>query len=132
MAQQLTLVVEGLSEEQVREDIRKNTEGFRLFFYEPKGVDYQFLNSFWGEEWNNYDPQQLKDAIIKVTGIPNTGKHYKFIVVFALDGIDRFAFCEWTRQLYDFHTEKYYDMEKPFAKSISEKIKELQGATAQS
>lgn len=122
--EQLTIVVDGLSEEQVREDIERMTKGFRLFFVEPTGQNYHFIQPFWGYEWTEYSASQLKDAILKTIKINGVNKH--FILIFKLDGLDRFAFCSWTRQLYDFETKEYHQLgDTRLSKEIATKILDI-------
>jgi hypothetical protein len=122
--EQLTIVVDGLSEEQVREDIKRMTKGFHLFFVEPTGMDYHFIQPFWGYEWTEYSASQLKETILKTIKINGVNKH--FILVFKLDGKDRFAFCSWTSQLYDFKTKEYHELGNTrLSKMIADKILDI-------
>ena len=106
--EKIQIVVEGLSEEQVRKDIEKATKGWRLFFIEPQGVDWQFIQPFFGFKWNQ-TPENLKEIILKATKIKD--KHKQHICLFKWNGEDKFAWCSWTKQVYDFNTEKYYQLE---------------------
>ena len=120
----MTLKVEGVSEEQIQQDIFENTRGFRLFFHTPKKADYTFLNPFWGYKWEFYDDKQLRDIILNATMVENKIK--PFVLAFLLDGKERFAFCSWTCQLYDFNTNEYYQFEgDKLAQKISNKILEI-------
>ena len=104
----IQIVVEGLSEEQVRKDIEKATKGWRLFFVEPEGVDWQFMQPFFGFKWNQ-TAEDLRRIILQATKIKD--KHKQHICRFEWNGKDRFAWCSWTRQVYDFNTKKYYQLE---------------------
>lgn len=106
--EKIQIVVEGLSEEQVRKDIENATKGWRLFFIEPKGVDWQFMQPFFGFKWDQ-TPENLKEIIIKATKIKDKRKQH--ICKFEWNGEDKFAWCSWTKQVYDFTTKKYYQLE---------------------
>lgn len=121
---QMKIVIEGVSEEQIQRGIERMTKGWRLFFEEPAGVDYEFFNSFWGESWDE-TPESLKSIIQKHGINKNTGKIRPLILVFKLNGIDRFAWCSWERVLYDFNTKVKHPIEPKFAANITGKIKEL-------
>ena len=105
---QINIVVEGLSEEQVRKDIEGATKGWRLFFIEPQGVDGQFIQPFFGFKWNQ-TPENLREIILKATKIKDKHKHH--ICKFEWNGEDMFAWCSWTKQVYDFNTKKYHQLE---------------------
>ena len=104
----IQIVIEGRSEEQIQKDIERMTKGWRLFFIEPSGAEFTFLNPFWGRKWDG-TPEHLKELIIEGDFVD--GHHKHCIVKFMLDGEDRFAFCTWTKQVYDFNTKKYYQLE---------------------
>ena len=106
--EKIQIVVEGLSEEQVRKDIEEATKGWRLFFVEPEGVDWQFMNPFFGFKWNQ-TPEDLKRIILQAIKIKD--KYKKHICKFEWNGKDMFAWCSWTKQVYDFNTKKYYQLE---------------------
>lgn len=120
----LSLIVEGVSEQEIQETIHKNTQGWRLFFIEPTGVDYQFINTFWGRDWDG-TPQSMADSIVTVCGIPNTNKHHAFIMQFMLNGQERFLFCSWTKELYDCATSTKYKIEPKYCVNIINKMQEL-------
>ena len=122
--EKLQIVVEGVSEEQIQKDIERMTRGWRLFFIEPTGAKFSFLNPFWGREWNG-TPANLKEIILE--GDYVEGHHKHCIVKFMYDGKERFAFCTWTKELYDFHSKAKYIMEPKIATNITEKIIELCG-----
>ena len=65
---EINIVVEGLSEEQVRKDIEKATKGWRLYFVEPQGVDWQFMQPFFGFKWNQ-TAEDLRRIILQATKI---------------------------------------------------------------
>lgn len=104
----IQIVVEGRSEEQVRKDIEEATKGWRLFFVEPEGVDWQFMQPFFGFKWNQ-TAEDLRRIILQATKIKD--KHKQHICRFEWNGKDRFAWCSWTKQVYDFNTKKYYQLE---------------------
>ena len=106
--EKIQIVVEGLSEEQVRKDIENATKGWRLFFVEPEGVDWQFMQPFFGFKWNQ-TAEDLKRIILQATKIKD--KHKQHICRFEWNGEDKFAWCSWTKQVYDFTTKKYYQLE---------------------
>ena len=106
--EKIQIVIEGRSEEQVRKDIEEAIKGWRLFFIEPEGVDWQFTQPFFGFKWNQ-TPENLREIIIKHTKIK--GKHKQHICRFQWNGKDKFAWCSWTKQVYDFDTKKYYQLE---------------------
>ena len=121
----MQIVIEGVSEAQIQKDIERMTKGWRLFFEEPTGVSYQFMQPFWGYQWNQ-TPENLKDIILKATKIGDKYKHH--ICVFKYDGEDRFAWCSWTREVYDFHTMIKYQLEgKGIARQITELIIDILG-----
>lgn len=116
----LKLKIEGVSEIQIQKDIEKNTKGWRLFFEEPTGVSYQFMQPFWGYQWNQTS-ENLKDIIIKATKVGDKNKQH--ICVFKYNGIDRFAWCSWTKEVYDFNTKIKYQLKgNKLAKQITELI----------
>lgn len=117
--EKIQIVVEGLSEEQVRKDIEKATKGWRLFFIEPQGVDWQFMQPFFGFKWNQ-TAEDLRRIILQATKIKD--KHKQHICRFEWNGKDRFAWCSWTKQVYDFNTKKYYQLE---GDSLARKITDL-------
>ena len=116
---QINIVVEGLSEEQVRKGIKDATKGWRLFFIEPQGVDWQFIQPFFGFKWNQ-TPENLREIILKATKIKDKHKHH--ICKFEWNGKDMFAWCSWTRQVYDFNTKKYHQLE---GDNLARKITDL-------
>ena len=118
----LQIVVEGISEEQIQKDIECMTKGWRLFFIEPSNVEYQFINSFWGAEWNG-TPKDLKEIILEHTKVGD--KYKQHICVFKYNGVDRFIWCSWTKQLYDCVTKEYHLLEPKFSITITNKINEL-------
>lgn len=120
----IQIVVEGVSEEQIQRDIERNTKGWRLFFEEPLGVEYEFFSPFWGFSWDG-TPENLRDIIVEGTRVGGKNKH--FIAVFKYDGCDKFAWCSWTHELYDFKTKLKHITEPKHAYSITEKIIELCG-----
>ena len=116
----IQIVVEGLSEEQVRKDIEEATKGWRLFFVEPQGVDWQFIQPFFGFKWNQ-TPENLREIIVNNTKIKGVNKHH--VCRFEWNGIDMFVWCSWTKQVYDFHTKKYHQLEGDnLAKKITDVI----------
>lgn len=121
--EKIQIVVEGLSEEKVRKDIEKATKGWRLYFVEPQGVDWQFRQPFFGFKWNQ-TPENLREIIINHTKIKGVQKQH--ICIFLWNGKDRFAWCSWTKQVYDFNTRKYYQLEgNNLAKKITDVIADI-------
>lgn len=117
------IVVEGLSEEQIERDIERMTRGWRLFFIEPTDAKFQFLNPFWGRDWNG-TPENLREVILE--GDYVDGHHKHCIVKFMYDGEERFAFCTWTKEVYDFHTKTKHQLEgNRLAYKITELINKL-------
>ena len=122
----LQIVVEGVSEEQIQKDIERMTKGWRLFFIEPSGVEFTFINPFWGRQWNG-TPENLKELILE--GDYVNGHHKHCIVKFMLDGEERFLFCTWTKQVYDFYTKEYYNLEPPkLALKVTETINKIRAS----
>lgn len=104
----LQIVLEGVSEAQIQNAIEKNTRGWWLFFEEPSGVDFRFMSPFWGFHWDG-TAKNLKEIILRGARVKDKVKQH--ICVFKYNGIDRFAWCSWTKQVYDFDTKKYYQLE---------------------
>ena len=121
--EKLQIIVNGLSEEQVRKDIEKCMKGWHLFFREPKDATYEFFVPFWGYTWDN-TAENLKEIITKGSRVGEKNKHH--ICVFVYNGEDRFAWCSWTKEVYDFKTEKKYQLEgNRLAKRITDLINAL-------
>ena len=122
------MIVQGVSDQEVENMIEQNTRGWHLFFYPPTGAD-DFINTFWGREWDGKSSNDLKDAIVTVCKNykAGNGKVRHSITLFKLDGMDRFAFCSWTKQLYDFNTKKYHLVEVPYCPNIVKLIWECTG-----
>ena len=104
----IQIVLEGVSEAQIQNAIEKNTRGWWLFFEEPSGADFQFMTPFWGFHWDG-TAKKLKEIILRGARVKDKVKQH--ICVFKYNGIDRFAWCSWTKQVYDFDTKKYYQLE---------------------
>ena len=104
----MQIVLEGVSEAQIQNAIEKNTRGWWLFFEEPSGADFNFITPFWGFHWNG-TAENLKEIILRGARVKDKVKQH--ICVFKYNGIDRFAWCSWTKQVYDFDTKKYYQLE---------------------
>ena len=104
----IQIVLEGVSEAQIQNVIEKNTRGWWLFFEEPSGADFQFMTPFWGFHWDG-TAEKLKEIILRGARVKDKVKQH--ICVFKYNGIDRFAWCSWTKQVYDFDTKKYYQLE---------------------
>ena len=119
--EKLQIVVEG-SEKEIQQMIETNIKGWRLFLVEPDRVDFKFVNLFWGFPWDG-NHESLRELM---TTKPKIEEHLKHCIwIFKYNGEDRFAFCTWTRELYDFNTKKYYVMEPKIATNITNKINEL-------
>ena len=104
----MQIVLEGVSEAQIQNVIEKNTRGWWLFFEEPSGADFHFISPFWGFHWDG-TAENLKEIILRGARVKDKVKQH--ICVFKYNGIDRFAWCSWTKQVYDFDTKKYYQLE---------------------
>ena len=74
------------------------------------------MTPFWGFHWNG-TAENLKEIILRGARVKDKVKSH--ICVFKYNGIDRFAWCSWTKQVYDFDTKKYYQLE---GKQLSTKI----------
>lgn len=121
--EKLQIVIEDVSEEQIQRDIERMTKGWRLFFIEPADVEYEFFNTFWGYPWNG-TPEDLKDAICSIARVD--GKVKQHICTFVLDGQERFAWCSWTREVYDFKTKIKHQLDNgQLAMKITNLINEL-------
>lgn len=119
----LQIIVEGVSEEQIQKDIERNTRGWRLFFEEPKGAKYEFFSPFWGYHWDGTS-ENLKEIILEGARVGDKIKQH--ICVFKYNGEDRFAWCSWTKEVYDFNTYiKYKLTDKGLAKKIVDLINVL-------
>ena len=104
----LKLIIEGVSEIQIQKDIERMSRGWKLFFVEPTGANYNFIQPFWGFSWDGTS-KNLKEIILKGAKINDKLKQH--ICIFKYNGKDMFAWCSWTTQVYDFTTKKYYKLE---------------------
>lgn len=107
----MQIILEGVSEAQIQNAINafeKNTRGWWLFFEEPEGASYEFFSPFWGFHWDG-TAEKLKEIILRGAKVKDKVKPH--ICVFKYNNIDRFAWCSWTKQVYDFDTKKYYQLE---------------------
>lgn len=119
----IQVIIEGVSEEQIQKDIERLTKGWKLFFEEPEGAKYQFMHPFWGYSWDGTS-DNLKETILKSTKVGECRKHH--ICVFKYNGEDRFAWCSWTKEIYDFNTKAKYQLEgNHIAMKITDLITEL-------
>ena len=124
--EKLQIIIEGVSEEQIQKDIERMTKGWRLFFHEPEHVDYEFFNPFWGRQWDG-TAENLRELILQGDCIK--GHHKHCVITFDYNGVQRFAYCTWTKQVYDFTTKKYYELEAPkLATKITEIINKVMAA----
>lgn len=121
---QMQIIVEGVSEEKIQQDIERMTKGWRLFFEKPTGANYEFINTFWGVAWDG-TVEDLKEVLTKGLKVGDKNKHA--IVVFEWNGRDRFAYCTWTRELYDFNTElkHYIDPKLKISVGVTEEINKI-------
>lgn len=119
--EKLQIVVEG-SEKEIQQMIENNVKGWKLFLVEPNDVDFKFINLFWGFSWDG-TATSLRELMIEKVKVNGVRKHA--IWVFKWNGEDRFAYCTWTKELYDFNTKKKYIMEPKIATNIAGKIKEI-------
>ena len=115
----LQIVIEGVSEAQIQDAIEKNTRGWCLFFEEPTGASFKFMQPFWGFHWDG-TAENLKEIILRGARVKDKVKQH--ICVFKYNGIDRFAWCSWTKQVYDFSSKKYYNLE---GNKLASKITDL-------
>lgn len=122
--EKLQIVVEG-SEKEIQQMIENNVKGWKLFLVEPSDVTYKFINLFWGFPWDGTH-ETLRDLMINKVKIEGVRKHA--IWVFKWNGEDRFAYCTWTRELYDFHSKAKYIMEPKIATNIAYKIRQIMEA----
>lgn len=117
-----SIVIEGLSEEQVRRDIERGLAGWKLLLQEPQGVEYQFINPFFGHPWDG-TAEDLRRIITTYGKIQGKQKH--MILRFQWNGEDRFAWCSWERVLYDCETEIKHHIEPKYSINITELIHKL-------
>lgn len=115
----LEIVLEGVSPKQVQEAVERNTKGWWLHFEEPSGANYEFLSPFWGYHWDGTS-EDLKKIIIRGATVKGHLKHH--ICVFKYNGKDMFAWCSWTKEVYDFYTKIKHQLE---GNQIAAKITEL-------
>lgn len=119
----IQITVKGVSEEQLQKDIKRMTAGWRLFFIEPEDAKYQFMNPFWGYSWDGTS-DNLKEIILKCAKVGERLKQH--ICVFKYNGEDRFAWCSWTKEVYDFNTKAKYQLEgNHIAMKITDLIKTI-------
>lgn len=115
----MKIVVEGLSEEQIQKDIERMTKGWKLFFEEPTGAKYNFIQPFWGFPWDGTS-ENLKEIITEGTRVGDKNKQH--ICLFKYNGENRFAWCSWTKEVYDFNTKIKHQLE---GNGLTRKITEL-------
>ena len=115
----MEIVIEGMSEQEVMNNITAAQSGWRLFPTEPEGVDFKFLVPFFGFKWDGQE-DSLRNLMSTKALVGGVRKHC--IWVFQLDGKDRFAYCTWTHELYDFNTKEYHIMTPKYATSITSTI----------
>lgn len=119
----IQITVKGVSEEQIQKDIERMTAGWRLFFEGPEDTKYQFMNPFWGYSWDGTS-DNLKEIILKSAKVGERLKQH--ICVFKYNGEDKFAWCSWTKEVYDFNTKTKYQLEgNHIAMKITDLITEL-------
>lgn len=119
----IEIVVEDSLKEQDLRDLWKMVKGWRLFFFEPEGVEYHFDSPLWGYKWD-YTPENLKEIIKEGAKVGDKHKHH--ICVFRYNGEDMFAWCSWTREVADLHTNVKYPLENgQLATKITELITDL-------
>lgn len=117
------ITVKGISEEQLQKDIERMAAGWKLFFEEPEGAKYQFINPFWGYSWDGTS-DNLKEIILKAAKVGERLKQH--ICVFKYNNEDKFAWCSWTKEVYDFNTKTKYQLEgNHIAMKITDLITEL-------
>lgn len=119
----IKIVINGLSEEEIQRDIKKMVSGWHLFFVEPTGASYKFIQPFAGYKWN-MTAENLKEIIIKGTRVGDRNKQH--LCVFKYNGEDKFVWCSWTKQVYDFSSKKYHNFEgNKLARKITDLITSL-------
>lgn len=117
------ITIKGISEEQLQKDIERMAAGWKLFFEEPEGAKYQFINPFWGYSWDGTS-DNLKEIILKAAKVGERLKQH--ICVFKYNNEDKFAWCSWTKEVYDFNTKTKYQLEgNHIAMKITDLITEL-------
>ena len=104
----ISITIEAVNEEQIQREIEENTSGWRLFFQEPTGANYEFLQTFWGYKWDGTS-ETLKEIILD--GCRVGDKHKQHLCIFKFDGEDRFVWCSWTREVYDCNTGIKHQLE---------------------
>lgn len=105
--------------EEIQKDLERQTKGWKLFFGEPSGVDYQFVKPLEGYPWDcTFD--NLKDTMIKVTKIEGHYKHH--VLTFKHDDKIRFMWFSWINLLYDTSSKKKY---KPKGSNLIAKIYDI-------
>ena len=122
--ERIQIIVDGLSEEQVRKDIEKATKGWKLILQEPKGADYWFCNPFFGHSWDG-TAESLRHIITVYGNVDGHQKH--MILRFLWNGEDRFAWCSWERVLYDCEAKVKHSVEPKYTVNMVKLINTLFG-----
>lgn len=112
----MEIIIEGMTQQEVMNNIATAQSGWRLFPTEPNNADFTFLVPFFGFKWDGQE-DSLRNLMSTKTKVNGVLKHC--IWVFQLDGKDRFAYCTWTHQLYDFKTKEYHIMLPKYATNIT-------------
>lgn len=121
-------IVVGVPEEQLQKDIERMAKGWKLFFVEPTGAKYKFIQPFWGFNWDGTS-ENLKEIITEGTRVGDKNKQH--LCIFKYDGEDKFAWCSWTKEVYDFSTKVKHQLEgNGLAKKITELINSLEKQSA--
>lgn len=118
----MKIIVEGISEKQIQEGIKRCLAGWKLTLEAPKNANYEFMNPFWGHSWDG-SIEQLKHIILTYGKINGIQKH--MILVFRYNGEDRFAWCSWEKVLYDFKTQIKHNLVPKYADSMTTLIHKL-------
>lgn len=115
----MEIIVKGLSEDKIQRDIKRMMSGWHLFFKEPTGACYNFIQPFVGYKWD-MTTKSLKEIITKGSRVGDRNKHH--LCIFQYNGVDKFVWCSWTKQVYDFSSKKYYNLE---GNKLAQKITDL-------
>lgn len=101
--------------EDIQRKIEQHMKGWSLFFYPPKGQDYDFISPFFGHKWDG-TPETLRT--IHNTSVRINGKPRHALMVMQYDGEDRFVWCTWTKELYDCLTKVKHKLEPRYSENI--------------
>lgn len=94
--------------DEIQKYLDRQTKGWKLFFEEPLGVDYQFIKPQEGYSWD-CTLNNLKIIMLNVTKIEGHYKHH--MLIFKHDDKTRFIWCSWANLLYDASCREEYKLE---------------------